>query len=557
MNINNITLEESPLLKDCRQLISNILSEAQPDHKYILAIVAKTDHSGIIFPESDSIYPNFYGYVMDRTKMYLMSNLQITSNVPRMGHEMKIMTASELVLSEKRLNIEYISKSLPDKLFEIAQATWAWTSNTSPYQNAELILVYRDKALDFLKKYEENYENNKNISIPKFTKVETKEHKLQNSDLIEILQRRFNSFISLPDSGFFLGIADYMQYILNNSIFESTIAKIQEEKFTLTKKITDLKKQLQTDSINCANDLIQEINKQGLNFPELTNSLSEYTMVLEDKVQSTMPQEPLLHERVEDIIDVLYYKGYKEIVRKYITEDKENHIIKYNISPIYTNYLDEEKYLKERKNIALWGSWNDLVLAYAVIHNYNEEIKPENTPNLFKRMDLSYLHDDWQSLLNNKIQKIGFFNKARFVTHINRIHNFFLENIQNEHPIEMSLSTEEISTDSANKTVAPVWQDDFKWENDIFIFGIYGKRKFNSKNLKIMFKKLTEAKGKWVKVSELKGTKGKEYVRSTISQIENSLSENLKKHITIPSTKLDNLEGKPEGQGAYRIKFVP
>jgi hypothetical protein len=71
-----------------------------------------------------------------------------------------------------------------------------------------------------------------------------------------------------------------------------------------------------------------------------------------------------------------------------------------------------------------------------------------------------------------------------------------------------------------------------------------------------MFKKLTDAKGNWVKVAELKGSKNKDYVKSTISQIETSFLQELRQHISIPSTKDDDLEGKPEGQGAYRIKFI-
>lgn len=101
----------------------------------------------------------------------------------------------------------------------------------------------------------------------------------------------------------------------------------------------------------------------------------------------------------------------------------------------------------------------------------------------------------------------------------------------------------------------PYWQDDFVWEGNKFIFGNYGFIDFDSNERKILFQELTKAKGNWVKVSELGKTANS--VRPTISQIEKRFDLNLKKHVSIPSTKDDDLIGKPDGQGAYRIKFDP
>lgn len=141
--------DEKSLISDCKQLLENILSEAPKNHEYILAIVAKADKPGVIFPDSNSSFPNFYGYVLDRTKMYMMTDLKVTSNVPRQGSERRIMTAHYLVYWDKIVN-GYSDKPLADKMYEIASATWAWTSNTSKYKNAELIMVFRSKAEEFL-----------------------------------------------------------------------------------------------------------------------------------------------------------------------------------------------------------------------------------------------------------------------------------------------------------------------------------------------------------------------------------------------------------------------
>jgi len=98
-----------------------------------------------------------------------------------------------------------------------------------------------------------------------------------------------------------------------------------------------------------------------------------------------------------------------------------------------------------------------------------------------------------------------------------------------------------------------VWTDDFRWEGNNFVFGKYGSISLQSKNRKHLFKALTDKKGGWASISELKGDKTAGYVRSTIKQIEDRLPETARGHISIVSTQDDDTEGKPNA-GAYRIK---
>lgn len=98
-----------------------------------------------------------------------------------------------------------------------------------------------------------------------------------------------------------------------------------------------------------------------------------------------------------------------------------------------------------------------------------------------------------------------------------------------------------------------VWTDDFRWEGNNFVFGKYGSIPLQSKNRKHLFKALTDKKGGWASISELKGDKTAGYVRSTIKQIEDRLPETARGHISIVSTQDDDAEGKPNA-GAYRIK---
>lgn len=100
-----------------------------------------------------------------------------------------------------------------------------------------------------------------------------------------------------------------------------------------------------------------------------------------------------------------------------------------------------------------------------------------------------------------------------------------------------------------------VWTEDFKWDGNSFIFGKYGSISFTSKDRMSILQALTDKKGGWASISELKGDKTAGYVRSTIKQIEDRLPETAKGHISIVSTQEDDTQGKPNA-GAYRIKIT-
>lgn len=121
------------------------------------------------------------------------------------------------------------------------------------------------------------------------------------------------------------------------------------------------------------------------------------------------------------------------------------------------------------------------------------------------------------------------------------------ENYGNE---KLQTTTTKIDKKVSEETV---WSDDFRWEGNDFVFGEYGSIHLQSEDRKYLFKALTDKKGGWATINELKGNKDAGYVRSTIKQIEDRLPEKAKKHIKIVSTQDDDSVGKPNA-GAYRIK---
>lgn len=118
-------------------------------------------------------------------------------------------------------------------------------------------------------------------------------------------------------------------------------------------------------------------------------------------------------------------------------------------------------------------------------------------------------------------------------------------------PVEQNAS---VNVPSTNIKEKPKWPEDFYWEGKTFIFGKYGRLSIQSAGRYHILKLLTDKKGGWATINELKGTQNAGYVRSTIKQIEDRLPEEAKKYIKIISTLENNEENKP-ASGAYRIKI--
>ena len=154
----------------------------------------------------------------------------------------------------------------------------------------------------------------------------------------------------------------------------------------------------------------------------------------------------------------------------------------------------------------------------------------------------------------------GGYGKIKIVVNIIKFKDFSIR-IDNEHKrrfrkqAELEKTKEPKTTTKIDRTAnkEAVWSDDFRWEGKDFVFGKYGSINIVSQDRKHILKTLTDKKGGWATISELKGNKDAGYVRSTIKQIEDRLPKKAKEHIKIISTQDDDSMGKPT-TGAYRIK---
>lgn len=163
--------------------------------------------------------------------------------------------------------------------------------------------------------------------------------------------------------------------------------------------------------------------------------------------------------------------------------------------------------------------------------------------------DYSCSREGWDSIISVSV----------ILSKYNDFHNKIVNDYISRNKVDDDTSKKEIVSKvidkvSENKTI---WFDNFKWDRRYFIFGKYGKIQITSKDRKHILKTLTDKKGGWATIHELKGNKDAGYVRSTIKQLEDRLPPEAKGHIAIISTVDDDSNLEKPSEGAYRIKVTP
>lgn len=131
-------------------LLSLILRDAPEDRQFILCVLARSNQvPGQIKFHSNTEYPTFYGYSNERMPYFLMGK-GVLGNVPREGHAKRLISSYYLSYAETVIN--------KAKNWDINQKLWSVSKfitldNKTAYKDAEVFLVFRDKAQDYIKDY--------------------------------------------------------------------------------------------------------------------------------------------------------------------------------------------------------------------------------------------------------------------------------------------------------------------------------------------------------------------------------------------------------------------
>ena len=491
-------------------LLSLILQDSPKDRQLILCVLARSNSvpTRITFKPSTD-YPTFYGYSNSRIPFYLMGK-GVLSNVPREGYAKRIISPHYLSYAETVIN-KAKNWDIHKKLMSVSK--FITLDNKTSYKDVEIFLVFREKALEFIGDYAASHKDELTsflgpelsreiFKLSGLDQQETKQttnntssdepastHKyfLTNSDLAESLQRKLSGFINLPEKGFFLGIADYIKYIDENQSCEPILQGIKKQRAEDEEKLHELETKLVKDIEGVAKDLFRKIEKNKISFGTLNQGIEEFHHFMDGKIQSSATYAEALFEHLEEIIEALYQNKYEELTEHLVKVNADNIITGYNVSEHYYPYLDELKHFRSLMNTSLWGAWNQLVLAYLVVHRFREEAE-KMQKDFWRQMNFYGLHDEMEKILGNKrdgSQRVHFIQDD-YLIHINRIHDYFIEHLSRSIPVtdDKSKSDGEVDEDintwlkiKNERTIRRMWRLaralNYEWElRDENIFNI-------------------------------------------------------------------------------------
>ncbi|MBI2019053.1 hypothetical protein HYS95_00095 [Candidatus Daviesbacteria bacterium] len=261
-------------------------------------------------------------------------------------------------------------------------------------------------------------------------------YSLTNSELVGSLEFKFNSFKDLPEKGFFLGIADYIKFIDENPGFEEIISAIDAFKEKDAAILVELGKKLLLDV-----ERVEKVIKDRLQGVEISSkivekSLEELEMRKDGRIQSSVSKTEELYSGLGYVITTLYENGYENLVSdliKFIPNTKS--IADYKISEYYYPYKEELTDYKTKIQKTIWGSWNELIVVYLVVHKYKEKKKELiAAKDALGEMNLYGLHEEMESILGNSYDKEGRmqFIKDDYIIHINRVHDFVINKLNSD-----------------------------------------------------------------------------------------------------------------------------
>ncbi len=191
------------------------------------------------------------------------------------------------------------------------------------------------------------------------------------------LERRYKGFINQSnDWSFFLGLSDYVNFVLKTPETIKLVNLITRERIEEEEEIKKLGEELLKEVRLAKETLFQAIKKARISYPALEDEIKDFEDSESGKIISNIPLPQALAETLTDIIWTLSDKGYKKLIKDFSIE--RNGIIYVNKHPFSEKYIKYEeltKKHKEKEETTLWGAWGHLLLVYVSVQKKAEELE--------------------------------------------------------------------------------------------------------------------------------------------------------------------------------------
>jgi hypothetical protein len=293
----------------------------------------------------------------------------------------------------------------------------------------------------------------------------------ENDYLIKQLERRYNSLANLDVRGFFIGLADYVKFVIEKPKLISIVdTYILEEKRKDTKKFEDLKNKAKEDLVRFGNELLKEIERAKVVLSTNKEASQLKDLILKFRQLENFKSETDVDVFVKilvDIIKLLRKNGVKNIpwlTKKFphINFIKKEEEINF-LPDSYFEYALERSYYKDLQSKTLWGAWAELYSIYVAtykrkvwekgrfpfeqIEKHTDEIKVFKAlklldeifqPKLVEILDkrelesLELIHRSLGRKLeleNLTEEKKDSLLKAKYLSYLTLVHNYFIQEL--------------------------------------------------------------------------------------------------------------------------------
>jgi hypothetical protein len=252
-------------------------------------------------------------------------------------------------------------------------------------------------------------------------------------------ERHYDSFINQSDDwNFFLGLAEYVKFVSEEKTSEKIIIEAMEQGKARFKDLSELSKKSIVEMTGVFEKLIGIIGEDKIDFPGLKTEIQEYEDYKNGLMFSSASLPSTLFETLADIIEILVKNNYVDKIRDYVLlraepgEGRQYYIKEFTFSNSFLEYEKANKLFNDKRDIEIWGVWDNLVMVYNSVFKKEELITEldKDKKNFWQALNARGVISELNKIKEGKRDNSPvYFKKQDFITKASRFHNYLIKEL--------------------------------------------------------------------------------------------------------------------------------
>jgi len=250
-------------------------------------------------------------------------------------------------------------------------------------------------------------------------------------------ERHYDSFINQPDDwNFFLGLAEYVKFVSEEKTSEKIIIEAMDQGKARFKDLSELSKKSIVETTGVFEKLVEIIREDKIDFPGLKMEIQEYEDCKNGLMFSSTPLPFTLFETLAEIIEILVKNNYVDKIKDYVLlraepgEGGQYCIKEFTFSHSFSEYEKADKLFNDKRDIEIWGVWDNLVMVYNSVFKKEEMIAEldKDKKNFWQALNARGVISELDKIKEGKSDNSPvYFKKQNFITKASRFHNYLIK----------------------------------------------------------------------------------------------------------------------------------